>query len=124
MSKEYPFIVLFKIISTFDYKTGTIRFSSKVSKRMTINEICNVISVKTSDFNRILEVLEPLGLIKENVINKNERYLDVSQKLIRQIKIGNDLRFALLDMKAVPKSKELRTLNKTIKSRNNLDLFS
>lgn len=124
MSKGYPFIVLFKIISTFDYKTGTIRFSNKISRRMTINEICNIISVRTSDFKKILEVLEPLGLIKENIINKDERYLDVSEKLIRQIKSGNDLRLSLLDMKVVPKSKELRTLNKTIKNRNNLDLFS
>ena len=84
-SKQYPFIVLFKIISTFYYKSGTIRFSNSIQKRMTINEICNIIGVKTSDFNKMLKELEEIGLVKEIIFNRNERYLDVSQKLIKQI---------------------------------------
>lgn len=124
MSREYPFIVLFKIISTFDYKEGTIKFSSTIPKRITINEICNIIGVKTNDFKKVLEVLEPLGLVKENRINKSERYLDISQKLIRGIENGNLIRTSLRDMVDIPKKEEMRKIKKAIKNRNNYDKFS
>lgn len=117
-SKQYPFIVLFKIISTFDYKSGAIRFSNSIQKRMTINEICNIIGVKTSDFNKMLKELEEIGLVKEIIFNKNERYLDVSQKLIKQIENGNRIRNILRDRGNVPTLKEIGAIKRSIKKGN------
>lgn len=115
-SKGYPYIILFKIISTFDYKGGTIRFSSSIPKRMTINEISNIVAVKRADFNEILKILESLGLVKVIKINNREKYLDISQKLITQIERGNEIRKTLRKMEIIPKSKDLRMINKSIKS--------
>ena len=102
-SKGYPYIILFKIISTFDYKGGTIRFSSSIPKRMTINEISNIVGVKRADFNEILKILESLGLVKVIKINNREKYLDISQKLIAQIERGNEIRKTLRKMEIIPK---------------------
>lgn len=118
-NKEYKkaFIDLIKVISTFNYRDGNVRFSSKIPDRMSINRIAVILGMNTTDFNNSVEILETLGVVKEVNID-GERYLDISSKLINKIIDGNKTRDFINSLDYIPTNKYFRKIRKKIKKGN------
>lgn len=118
-NKEYKkaFIDLIKVISTFNYRDGNVRFSSKIPDRMSINRIAVILGMNTTDFNNSIEILETLGVVKEVNID-GERYLDISSKLINKIIDGNKTRDFINSLDYIPTNKDFRKIRNKRKKGN------
>ncbi len=99
MSREYPFIMLMKIISSFNYKSGYIKNWDDNEDMVTINEICHIVGINTSDINHILSIWSYFDLASEYKQN-NKRYLKISDKVISNIQKGNIIRYELKNTKS------------------------
>ena len=112
-NKDYKkaFIDLIKVISTFNYRDGNVRFSSKIPNRISINRIAVILGMNTTDFNNSVEILETLGVVKEVNID-GERYLDISSKLINKIIDGNKTRDFINSLDYIPTNKYFRKIRK------------
>lgn len=79
MSKEYPYIVLFKIINIFciDNLNDIICFKDDDNTPVSINKLCEMLVINTTRFKKILDILKPY--IIEISIN-GKRYLKIKRK--------------------------------------------
>lgn len=59
MSKQFPFVLLIKMIAYYDYKSGT--FQSK-GMNITANRICKELGVNSTVFTKAMETLEEYDL--------------------------------------------------------------
>lgn len=88
MSKEYPYLVLIKIIATFDYKNGLIMDKNGV---VSVNQICKIIGTNYSSLIEIISILE-----KDNLCYIDERLgikgLIINPKIIKVIEKAKQLR--------------------------------
>lgn len=88
MSKEYPYLVLIKIIATFEYKNGLIMNNDGI---ISINQICKIIGTNYSSFIEIISILE-----KDNLCYIDDKLgikrLVINPKIIKVINEAKELR--------------------------------
>lgn len=79
MSKEYPYIVLFKIVSIFsiDNLNDVVCFKDDYDIPVSINNLCEMLVINTTRFKKVLDILEPY-IIEININGK--RCLKIKRK--------------------------------------------
>lgn len=99
ISERYPIIVLIRLLSTFDYKSGFIR--NWDNEKLTIHQIEDILGIRSREMNMVIKKLEPMGIITEYKSNK-KRFLIVEDLIIKTIddsKIIKDYLLQELDKK-------------------------
>ena len=95
MTNTYAVAVFVRILSTFHYESGIISNFDKNNTFISINRICKIIGVSTSQIDKLISIWESLGIAKEFRYSNSKRYLTISEKVISNIKKGKEIRKAL-----------------------------
>lgn len=97
MTNTYAISVFIRILSTFHYESGIISNYDKNNSFISINQICKIIGVSTSQIDKLISVWESLGIAKEFKYTNNKRYLTISEKIIANIYKGKELKKKLIE---------------------------
>lgn len=79
MNKEYPYILLFRIVNIFsiDNLNDIVCFKDDNNTPVSVNKLCEMLVVNTTRFKNILDILESY-IIEININGK--RYLKIKRK--------------------------------------------
>ena len=61
MTKEYPYILLIRLLSFFNYKSGILQFNGK---NISVNKICKLMNFNSTEFTKAMKILEGNNLAK------------------------------------------------------------
>lgn len=95
ISERYPILVLIKILTTFNYKSGFVRSWDTKNEKLTISKIGKIIGMRNKEITNVIRELERIGLANEYK-NKNQRFLVIEDIVIETIKSGKGIKEILL----------------------------
>lgn len=90
-SLNHSLILFLKMLSVFDYEDGILRLKDKHKTRVTVNKIIKILHMNYSEYNFLIEALEPFNVIYEMSIG-GKRFIQIDERVINALESAKELR--------------------------------